>query len=106
MGRDEVNEIRQMWLDARYHRALDRADVGQDRAGRDQLRNVPRYDLDGAHGRTENDEIGVADAFARIRRDVVGYAYLPHALADILRCIDGDEARGQITLPRDPQQRG
>ena len=85
--------------------ALDRADVGDDRARREMRRDLLRHRTAGADGNAEDDEVGVLDRL-RIGRDHgIDDAEFLHPRARLLGARGGDDLAGQALALRGARDR-
>jgi hypothetical protein len=94
-GWHEVHALRNMRSHVARDRALDRADVGDDRAGfqerRDLLGNRPA----GADGNAEDDEVGAFDGFRVGFQHGIDDAQFLHPRAGFRRARGGDDFAGE-----------
>ena len=89
--------MRALWKVRRHiadHRALDRADIGHDRAGREMGPDLLRDGAAGADRNADNNEIGAFDRGGVGLHHLVGNAKLGNAPARLRR------ARGRNNRPR------
>lgn len=95
MRRHEMDAFRQVRRHIPDDGALDRADVGDDRAGFEMRGDLLRHRAAGADGNAEDDEIGVLHGFRIGRDDLIDDAELHHACARLLRARGGDDLGSQ-----------
>ena len=105
MGRDEMNVIRQMRRHLADDRALDRADVGDDRAGFEERRDLLRDRPAGADRDAEDHEVGVLDGFRVGLQHAVDDAEFGHPRAGFFRARGGDDFAGEPLRPRGARDR-
>ena len=86
-------------------RALDRADVGDDRAGLEERRNLLRDRPAGADRDAEDHEVGVPDGFRVGLQHAVDDAEFNHPRACLLRARGGDDFAGEPLGPRRARDR-
>ena len=75
--------------------ALDRADVGDDRARLEVRRDLLRHRAAGADGDAEDDEVGVLHRFRIGLEHAIDDAELGDARAGLVRARGGDDLAGQ-----------
>ena len=86
-------------------RALDRADVGDDRARLEMRRDLLRDRAAGADRDAEDDEVGVLDGFRIGLHHAIDDAELRHPRAGLLRARGGDDFAGEPLRPRGARDR-
>ena len=95
MRRNEVHAFGQMRRHVPHDRALDRADVGDDRARLEMRRDFLRHRPAGADGNAENDEIGVINSLRVGLHHAIDDAEFFHARAGLRRMRGGDDLARQ-----------
>ena len=90
---------------SRDDRALDRADVGDDRARLEMRRDLLRHRAAGADGNAEDDEVGVLHGFGIGLDHAVDDAELLHPRARLLRARGGDDLARQALRARGARDR-
>ena len=105
MRRHEMHAIRQMRRHVPHHRALDRADIGDDGAGLQMGRDFLRHRSAGADGNAEDDEIGVFHGLRIGLHYAVDNAELLHPRAGFRRARGGDDLAGQSLRARGARDR-
>ena len=105
MRRHEMHAGRQMRRHVAHHRALDRADVGDDRARLEMGRDLLRDRAAGADRDAEDDEIGVLGGF-RIGLDhAIDNAELHYPRAGLRRARGGDDFAREPLFTRGTRDR-
>ena len=99
MGRHEMNGLRQMRAHVAHDRALDRTDIGNDRAGFEMRADLLGDRAANADRNADDDEIGAVDGLGVGLRHRVGEAELDDALSR-LRRMRGCHDRAHGALAR------
>ena len=95
MRGNEMHGRRQMRRHVPDDRALDRADVGDDRARREMSADLLGDRTAGADGNAEDDEVGVLDRFGVGLDHGIDDAEFADPCAGLLRARRGDDLLGQ-----------
>ena len=96
---------RQMRRHIPHHRALDRADIGNDRAWFEVGRDLLRHRAAGADGNAEDDEVGACDGLRVGFEHAVDDAELGDPRAGLGRTCRGDDLAGKALRPRGARDR-
>ena len=95
MRRHEMHVLRQVRRHVAHHRALDRADVGDDGARLQMRADLPGDGAAGADRHADDDEIGALDRGGIALDDLIGKAELGHAARRVVA------ERAVATIERD-----
>jgi len=88
-----------------HHGALDRADIGNDRARLEMGCNLLRDRAAGADRNAQDDEIGVLGGLRVGLQDVIDNAEFQHPRAGLGRACGGDDFSGQSLFARGTRDR-
>jgi hypothetical protein len=105
MGRNEMNVIRQMRCHLANDRGLDRTDIGHDRAGLEERRDLLRDRSASADRNAEDHEVGVRNRFRVGFQHAVDDAEFGHPRAGFFRARGGDDFAGEPVRPRGARDR-
>ena len=106
MRRHEMHALRQMRSHVAHDRALDRADIGDDRAGRKVRADLGGDRAAGADRNADDDEVGAFDRLGVGLDHLVGEAELGDAPARLRRARGGDDRADGALRARRARDRG